>query len=237
MPSAWKIARQNKALVADVFQWDVRTWAQALAVWDPVLGPMPSGSALALGEREGGLSLYLALHGHRVICSDLSSPEAFAGPLHERYQVQTRITYEAQDITNIQHPEDSFDIVMFKSVIGALSTKERQMQALAEIRRVLKPGGVLLFAENMGGTQMHRWIRKRFVAWDSYWRYLVMSRDQDLLTGFTVLNLRSFGLTANLGRTEEQRALLASADTLFALLIPTSWKYVLAVAARKPRKP
>jgi SAM-dependent methyltransferase len=237
MAVAWTIARQDKALLVDVFQWDVRNWARALHVWEPVLTAMPSGRALALGEREGGLSLYLAMHGHRVICSDLASPEASARPLHERYQMQQRIAYEAQDITNIQYPDDTFDIVVFKSVIGALSTKERQLKAMSEIRRVLKPGGVLLFAENLAGTRLHRWIRKRFVAWDHYWRYLTMPGDQDLLNGFTVLGSRSFGLMANLGRSERQRALLASGDALVAPLIPTSWKYILAVAARKPGKP
>ncbi len=106
MAVAWTIALQDKALLADVFQWDVSNWARALHVWEPVLKTIPSGRALALGEREGGLSLYLALHGHRVICSDLASPEASARPLHERYQIQQRITYEAQDITNIQHPDE-----------------------------------------------------------------------------------------------------------------------------------
>ncbi len=102
---------------------------------------------------------------------------------------------------------------------------------------MLKPGGVLLFAENLAGTRLHRWIRKRFVAWDHYWRYLTMPVDRDLLNGFTVLGSRSFGLMANLGRSERQRALLASGDALVAPLIPTSWKYVLSVAARKPGKP
>ena len=163
MTDTWTIARLDKALLADVFQWDVGTWSKALRVWEAVLAPLPQGRALALGEREGGLSLYLAMHGHRVICSDLSSPEPSARPLHERYQVHPRVAYEAQDITNIQHPDNSFDVVMFKSVIGALSTKERQLKALAEIHRVLRPGGVLLFAENLGGSRLHRWMRKRFV--------------------------------------------------------------------------
>jgi len=49
---------------------------------------------------------------------------------------------------------------------------------------VLKPGGWLLFAENLKGSMLHRLLRKTFVRWANYWRYLVYRKDLDLFRDF-----------------------------------------------------
>jgi SAM-dependent methyltransferase len=153
-------------------------------------------------------------------------PEATRA-LHRRHGVDHRITYASEDATALSMPGGSYDVVIFKSVIGALGSKERQQKAISEMLRVLRPGGVLLFAENLGGTRLHRWLRKRFVAWDAYWRYLSMPADRDLFNGFDHVEYRTHGLLANLGRSENQRDLLARIDAILCPLTPRSWHYIV----------
>lgn len=209
-------------LLRDVFQWEVRSWSRALPLWQAHLPPKRPLQALGIGEREGGLSLWLALQGIHVVCSDLHDLPPATRSLHQRHLVTDKVAYAKADVTALPYADDSLDVVFFKSVIGALGTKERQALAIREMHRVLKPGGVLLFAENLTGTPLHRFLRKRFVPWDRYWRYLHPRKDLDLFSPFATLHLRTTGLWANLGRTEAQRDLLARLDTLLIPLVPPS---------------
>ena len=218
----------------DIFQWDVRNWSRALPLWRRNLIHPPGSLGLAIGERDGGLSLLLALAGYRTSCTDIGPPSDCARELHHSYGLVELVEYEVQDATALTHEANRFDVVIFKSVIGALGSKDRQREALAEILRVLKPGGVLLFAENMQATRFHRWLRKRFVAWNSYWRYLSFPADLDLFKGYERLEIETCGFTANVGRTEPQRDFLARADTFLAPLVPSSWRYIAYGAAFKP---
>lgn len=204
------------------FQWEVRTWSRALPLWQQAMRSIPGsgGHALALGERDGGLGLMLAEHGFATVCSDLNGPTERARRLHATFGWDEVVAYEAIDATAIPKPDACFDVVVFKSMLGALGDKEKQVRAIRETHRVLKPGGVLLFAENLTGTAMHRWLRKRFVAWEHYWRYLHPVRDRDLFAPFATLDDRTTGLLANLGRTEGQRDLLARVDALLMPIVP-----------------
>ena len=218
----------------DMFQWEVRTWSRALPLWREHLAEIrPPARALGIGEREGGLSLWLAAQGFEVVCSDLREFPPATRELHARHGVQDRITYAQADATKLPFADASFKVVVFKSVLGALGERDRQAQALREIHRVLRPGGVLLFAENLSGTGLHRFLRKRFVAWDHYWRYLDWPGDRDLFAPFDRLDARTTGLWANLGRSEGQRDLLARLDALWCPLVPSSWHTVLYGAAHK----
>lgn len=210
----------------EIFQWEVRSWSRALPLWQEHIPPERPLRALGIGEREGGLSLWLAAQGIDVVCSDLREfPEA-TRTLHERHGVLQHITYAQADATALPFPDGSFDIVFFKSVIGALGSKEKQTEAIREMHRVLKPasedrsGGVLLFAENLHGSPLHRWLRKRYVAWDSYWRYLDPIADRDLFVPFARVEDQTTGFVANLGRSEGQRDVLARFDALLAPMLP-----------------
>ncbi|MBP8877308.1 MAG: class I SAM-dependent methyltransferase [Flavobacteriales bacterium] len=215
----------SHAMLKDYFQWEIRSWSRAYPLWHRTLQAMPPEGrhALALGERDGGLSLMLAEHGFTAVCSDLNGPTEQARTLHRTFGWDEAITYEAIDATAIPKADASFDVVVFKSMIGALGSKEKQALAIREMHRVLKPGGVLLFAENLQGTALHRWLRKRFVRWDAYWRYLDPIADRDLFAAFASTELHATGLWANLGRSEGQRDVIARLDALLEPVTPLRW--------------
>ncbi|MBK9175775.1 MAG: class I SAM-dependent methyltransferase [Flavobacteriales bacterium] len=219
----------------DIFQWEVRTWSRAYPMWSKALGSVVGGErrALALGERDGGLSLLLAQHGFTTLCSDLGGPTDAARELHERHGVESLVSYASIDALAINQSDCTFDVVAFKSMIGALGSKEKQARALHEMHRVLKPGGILLFAENLQGSAVHQTLRKRYVRWSSYWRYLDARSDMDLFSDFTNVVARTTGLLASLGRSQSQRDLLARVDGLLAPFILKGWRTVVFGVAMK----
>ena len=56
----------DDALIRAAIGWDVRNWSRALAFWQRHLDDSHPRRALALGERGGGLSLWLASQGIEV---------------------------------------------------------------------------------------------------------------------------------------------------------------------------
>lgn len=115
-----------------------------------------------MGARGGGLSLYLALKGYEVVCSDLEIPGFPVWALHARHGAAGKITYQAVDILAPPYPEAFFDLIIFKSVIHALPQAQLQAQAFQELHRLLRPGGLLLFAENLRASSLHRILRRLF---------------------------------------------------------------------------
>lgn len=217
----------------DFVQWDVENWAKAIPFWQPYIDQLPKGLAAAFGEREGGLSLWLAMNEFSVECSDYTQFETTPLEIHSKHDVTNLISYSQQDITSTSFPDNSFDFVLFKSVIGTLATKERQQQALDELHRILKPGGYLLFAENLEGTSVHRLARRKFTNWGNRWRYLKWKEMDQMLSKFVSTEKRSIGFLATFGRSEKQRAFLSKIDRVFVPLMPKSWRYIMLAACRK----
>lgn len=158
--------------INDIIQWDIKNWSNVLPFWEEHFDFKPESKVLALGEREGGLSLYFSKKGCEVICSDYNPMPDSTKKKHSNYGVSGKISYKQIDMKHIELPDCSQDVIVFKSVIGALGNKEDQKKALNEIYRVLKPGGIFLFAENMEGSFVHKFLRKRFVSWGERWCYI-----------------------------------------------------------------
>lgn len=223
----------DKALVTDIIQWDVENWGKAIPFWATAIAEKNGGTAAAFGEREGGLSLWLALNGHQVECSDYNTLDKIPLELHTKHKVENAVSYSQQDISSTSFEDSTFDVVMFKSVIGTLNSKERQQRALDELYRILKPGGHLLFAENLEATGMHRYARKKFTNWGHRWRYLKWKEMNPMLAKFSETKMTSTGFFATFGRSEGQRKFLSGIDWVLNPFLPKSWKYVLIAACKK----
>lgn len=219
----------------DILGWDTATWSNALTFWrayGPPLGP--GARCLEVGSGGGGISLWLARQGCDVVCSDITVPGPEARALHRRQGVSSRVSYRACDVMDLGFREE-FDVVVFRSVLGALGDRggrEPQRTALQEIGRALRPGGALLFAENLAASGLHRWARRRFVPWGREWAYIPLAELGSLLDPFPRWSVETTGVVAAFGRTERQRRRLAAVDRRLTRLVPDRWHYLAYGVAR-----
>lgn len=226
----------NTALVKDIIQWDVKNWSRVLDYWEKEVDWQKIHTCLELGAREGGLTLWLTLKDKKVVCSDLKNIKMTASKLHEKYKVTSKIEYRDMDATHIPY-ENHFDLIIFKSVIGGIGredNKEIQKQVFLQIHKALKPGGKLLFAENLTASPLHRFFRKKFNKWGSYWRYLSIPEIKEFLSGYSSFRYETTGFSSAFGRNENQRSLLSWFDKIiFNHLLPQRWKYIIYGVAEK----
>ena len=223
--------------VEEIIEWDVETWSAALPFWisRSEIRDTKGRRALELGARHGGLSLWLAVQGFSVVCSDVEKPGPRAIALHESYGVANRVTYAQVDATAIDD-HGQFDVVCFKSMLGAVGRGgfAAQRAAVGEIHRSLRDGGEVWFAENLRASPLHRALRRLFVPWAGRWRYLSRQELEELFREFASLEMVLVGCFAAFGRTENQRRILARVDrSKLGALIPPSWRYVAIGVARK----
>lgn len=222
--------------VQQIIEWDIVNWSNALHFWEQELSPTNKKlSCLELGGRKGGPSLWLALKGHEVICSDLTNPEEEAKLLHDRHSFSGSISYEAIDATHIPY-EEKFDIIIFKSILGGISrggNAHINKQVLDQIHKALKPGGQLLFAENLEASFLHKIARKYFVKWGGEWNYFKYKNIDSDFSSFNTIKHDTVGFLGAFGRSEKQRQLLGKIDKKLKRITPKSKRYILFGAATK----
>lgn len=234
----------TKYSLQDVIEWDVFNWSKVLNHWAPELMKYTEigGKVLCLGERNGGLSLWFALQGFDVICSDYGGPRKEARAMHERYGVSHKIEYADVSIFEIPYADNTFDIVACKSVIGGLklnykdkSTRTLQNQKLAveEVRRVLKPGGLFCGAENMRGSWLHMTARKLLKGDKIGWRHLNVAEFGELFHEFASSRFRFYGFLGTYYGKKTINKISSGIDRLLSRILPNSWLYIGFVLARK----
>lgn len=216
----------SKEEINAIIQWDVTNWKKCLPFWESFYNIKPGMKVLAIGERGGGISLYFAKKGCEVVCTDFRNFPESTKMLHARYGVTQLITYAWADMRELSYPDETFDIVVFKSVIGALDVYDDQLKALSEIQRVLKKGGAFMFAENSTASGLHRFMRTRFVKWQAKWRYISDPEFEKWKTGYSATFSKKTGFIALLGRSEWQRRFLGHLDSFLSKIVPRSWRYI-----------
>lgn len=220
----------------DILQWDVKSWQVALLYWDKAINWNKVKIALELGGRQGGLSLWLALKGIETICSDLNNSKVSAQPLHSGYNINSLIKYEDIDAANIPY-ENHFDVIIFKSIIGGIGRNgniKQQEKVFHQVYEALKPGGKLLFAENLIASPLHQFARKKFVRWGNSWRYISIEELKRFLSVYSSYVIKTTGVLAVFGRNEKQQNFLASVDSLLLNKVcPENWKYIAYGMAEK----
>jgi SAM-dependent methyltransferase len=222
--------------LTDVVEWDVLNWSLALNFWEQWSAlDLTQCVALELGAANGGLTLWLALKGARVICSDLRGPTREARALHRKYGVEHLIEYRAINATDIPYT-NHFDLVIFKSMLGDIGRNDRpdlQAVAMEESYRALKPGGELWFAENLQGSALHR-LSRRCIKRGRLWRYLEVGETRQLLERFSGQKYMTAGFLGVFGRDGILRNALGVIDRLVCnRLFPDCWKYLIVVRATK----
>jgi len=228
----------DSSLIEDIVEWDIKNWSKALKYWSKNSN-VAAGNlhCLELGGRRGGPSLWLASQGNIVICSDLESPEEHAKPLHQKHKCDENVTYKSINATNIPY-ENYFDIVIFKSIIGGISGFEKdelKKKTIDEIYKSLKPGGKLLFAENLESSALHKTLRKKFVRWGDRWNYLRYAEIKYVFSSFEKNNFETAGFFGAFGRSEKQRKFLSFFDDFFKIFIPKSKRYIVYGIAEKAK--
>lgn len=221
----------------DILEWDVHNWKKAVDFWEQhVCWPSFPATALEVGARHGGLSLFLALKGFQVVCSDLGIPGETARHLHGKYSVTEQISYRALDATQLDCAAETFDVVVFKSILGGIGRPGQahlKQRAIQEIYRVLKPGGYLLFGENLQATRWHQWLRQHFVPWSVYWGYVTVAEMHQLLSPFRQVHSNSYGVLGLLGRQEWQRQWLGWLDDQIESWLNKDQRYLICGVAQK----
>ncbi len=233
----------DKEVVSDIVEWDSVNWAKCLDFIDNAGIEFRGRRVLALGEHNGGMSLFFALKGADVLCSDIFGPTEKAHFLHEKYDVASSVRYAAIDAVNI--PEEyngQFDVVTFKSVLGGIGRNKNyraEEQSVCSIYRVLTNGGYCIFCENMHGSFMHMFLRERFSPCGRIWHYGTDIEIKSLFEkyNFCLIESRKFGMLGTLGRSESQRRFLGRLDTMiFDKLLPDTSKYIGAYIFQKQDK-
>jgi len=167
--------------------------------------------------------------------SDLEVPGNQAWALHARHGATEKITYEALDILAPRYPEASFDLIIFKSLINALPQARLQAQAVQELYRLLRPGGLLLFAENLRASPLHRLLRRLFrPGWLlKQRRYPTAAEIRSWCREFRDFHAETWGFVGTMGRQEKVWRRLAGLDAAIMPLVPREWRYIIFACARK----
>lgn len=121
---------------------------------------------LDCGSGLGRLAILSAAYGATVVGVDFSHEGNRAATRHASgMQLPGRCMFSTQDGSALAFATDTFDIVYFNAALHHLA---KYPGVKSEIRRVLKPSGLLLFAEGMRGNPLYRLARSVWRWWKGH---------------------------------------------------------------------
>jgi ubiquinone/menaquinone biosynthesis C-methylase UbiE len=215
-------------------EWDIYTWGRGLALWEHLAKERSlfQKKGLEIGGRNGGVTLFfVSTFDSKMVCSDLGGPSVKAKQLHQKNGLNGKVSYADVNALDISFEDGSFDFVVFKSVLGSLANGkfENQQKAINEMHRVLKPGGVLFFAENLKASQLHQLGRKYFIPWGTRWRYISKKEMISTLDSFSLKEIKYTGFFAAFipNKFTFLKNLFSKIDNVINPILPNSWKYVV----------
>lgn len=187
----------NKKELKDIINWDVDTWSEILPYWDNQLKNFDKSNTICIeiGAREGGISLWMAMNGFKIICSDNYYDLEDAKKLHIKYRVEKKVFYKKVNVLN-WNEKAKYDIIIVKSVLGALQTEERIKTAIENIYNNLNDNGIILFAENSRALFLHRLFRSKFTDWGRIWYYFDETSLKRIFKSFQILDFQFNGVSA-----------------------------------------
>lgn len=224
-------------LILDAMGWDAVNWARPLGWLQQELpGEWPGRRCLEIGAGgiSGGLSLWMASLGARVFCTNLKMATREMHDLHEAYGLDSRITYGILDVLKWSQ-KDIYDVIAFKSILGDVASGgrlESAARAIQAMQAALRPGGVLVFLENLAGTAVHRVLRRLGRNWGLTWHYFTIDEMNRLLSPFAYHRYRSYGFFGCLS-PEGLRRVVGRLDRNTDFIWPESWRYLIGGFAVK----
>ena len=225
-------------VIQEAICWDIVNWSKAVVFWESYLNNVQNNAkALELGcGANGGLSLWLASKRYDVVCSDYQGISESTKKIHDKYKFVNNIEYRIVDALTIPYKEH-FDIVCFKSMLGGI-VRENDLKiakkVTTEIYKALKPGGLLLFAENLTSSKIHRLLRAKYGALKNNWHYFSIKEMEDLLQNYSSFNYKTFGFIGCFGRNEKQKRIFGKIDSvLFDKTLNGDLHYIISGIAIK----
>jgi len=101
---------------------------------------------LDVGGGAGFYSFWLQQKGHQVTLVDLTPRNIELAQIHSEACGIKLKTTKVGDAVNLPCPDNHFDVVLMLGPLYHLIDRQERIKAIAEAKRVLKPGGVLLSA-------------------------------------------------------------------------------------------
>lgn len=224
----------------NIIEWDVLNWSQSLLFWEDEV-KLKDKKVLAIGERNGGLSLWAASQGAEVFCSDQYGIKKEVIDWHSQYNFSKYISYHSINALEIPFNDEFFDIVICKSVIGGIKlvhndpssrTVDVQKIAIKEIHRVLKKGGSLLGAENMRGSKFHTIVRI-ILKKNKRWRYLKYIEMDELVNLFEFKKFFYFAVLPTNVKFNFINKAFFILNKMINQFVPDSSKYIVFFHCRK----
>ncbi len=225
----------NIELQKDAIAWDVVNWKKAVDFWEDRFKNNSKVLELGCGEN-GGISLLMALNNSKILCSAYEEISETTKNIHKKYSIDDRIEYKLIDALSIPY-EEEFDVICFKSILGGIvRSKDLKVaeKVISQIYKALKPGGKLLFAENLTSTLLHQKLRLKYGSSKNNWHYFTVGEIEGLFQKFTSFEYQTYGFLGCFGRNEQQRNFLGKIDTiLFDNFLPKNMLYIISGVATK----